>query len=229
QLVWMLPNYDCWEEHPEFLHPYSLATVYAGFQSIADLVRTGKMHAVSVPVDDLAAQVKAFILKSGVKDGKLIKLFSATEGNPASQYIDKNSVDSSLIGVSMPFQAIANDDPIVLLTVQEIEKDLHRPGGGVYRYKADVYYGGGEWLLLTAWLGWYYTSIKQFDQAKRLCEWIESKADADGFLAEQVSEHPMDSEHVQPWVKKWGPVAKPLTWSHAMYIILTNAIKEGNA
>ncbi|KAF0106669.1 MAG: glycoside hydrolase 15-like protein, partial [Chloroflexi bacterium] len=33
QLVWMLPNYDCWEEHPEFLHPYSLATVYAGFQS----------------------------------------------------------------------------------------------------------------------------------------------------------------------------------------------------
>ena len=229
QLVWMLPNYDCWEEHPEFLHPYSLATVYAGFQSIADLVRTGEMRPVSVPVDDLAAQVKAFILKSGVKDGKLIKLFSTTEGNPASQYIDKNSVDSSLIGVSMPFQVLANNDPIMLLTVKEIEKDLHQPGGGVYRYKGDVYYGGGEWLLLTAWLGWYYTSIKQFDQAKRLCEWIESKADADGFLAEQISERPLDSEHVQPWIKKWGPVAKPLTWSHAMYIILANAIKEGNA
>jgi GH15 family glucan-1,4-alpha-glucosidase len=39
ELVWMLPNYDCWEEHPEYMHPYSLAAVFSGFDSIASLIR----------------------------------------------------------------------------------------------------------------------------------------------------------------------------------------------
>ena len=34
QLVWQLPNYDCWEEHPEYLHPYSLTTLYGGFAAV---------------------------------------------------------------------------------------------------------------------------------------------------------------------------------------------------
>jgi GH15 family glucan-1,4-alpha-glucosidase len=40
-LVWQLPNYDCWEEHPEYLHLYSLATVFAGFNSMACLQEKG--------------------------------------------------------------------------------------------------------------------------------------------------------------------------------------------
>jgi GH15 family glucan-1,4-alpha-glucosidase len=229
ELVWKLPNYDCWEEHPEYLHPYSLATVYAGFHTIADLVREGKIKQGSVPADDLAAQVKAFILTSGVKDGKLVKLFEPA-GMPANSRLNGNSsVDSSLIGISIPYQVLEPEDPIVVATMQAIESDLHRPDGGVYRYKSDVYYGGGEWILLTAWLGWYYTSIKKYDMAKELCKWIEAQADENGFLAEQVSEHVLDTKFIDPWVKKWGPIAKPLTWSHAMYIILTNAIMEGNS
>ncbi len=229
ELVWKLPNYDCWEEHPEYLHPYSLATVYAGFNSIADLIHEGKIKQSSVPVKELADQVKAFILASGVKDGKLVKLFEPA-GIPVNSKLNGNSsVDSSLIGISIPYQVLEPEDPIVVATMQAIESDLHRPDGGVYRYKSDVYYGGGEWILLTAWLGWYYTSIKKYDMAKELSKWIEAQADENGFLAEQVSEHILEPNSFDPWVKKWGPIAKPLTWSHAMYIILTNAIMEGNS
>jgi len=26
----------------------------------------------------------------------------------------------------------------------------------MHRYADDTYYGGGEWVLLATWLGWYY-------------------------------------------------------------------------
>ena len=37
RLVWDQPNYDCWEESPEYIHPYSVAAVYAGFSAMEEL------------------------------------------------------------------------------------------------------------------------------------------------------------------------------------------------
>ena len=106
-----------------------------------------------------------------------------------------------------------------------VEKELHRPDGGVYRYKEDVYYGGGEWILLTAWLGWYYAKNNEPQRAQRLLDWIEACADAEGILPEQVNDHLLAPNEYQPWVKRWGPVATPLLWSHAMYLILSEELK----
>jgi len=115
---------------------------------------------------------------------------------------------------------------VMQATIQAIEADLHRPRGGVYRYKTDVYYGGGEWLILTAWLGWYYARAGKLNEAQTLKEWIESKANTDGCLPEQVSDHTLVPTHFELWLKKWGPVASPLLWSHAMYILLVQSIDE---
>ena len=111
-------------------------------------------------------------------------------------------------------------------TIQVIEMDLFRPGGGVYRYKNDVFYGGGEWLLLTAWIGWYYAEIGHVDKAKKILSWMESQANEDGSLPEQVNDHNLSPTNYRPWVIKWGPVANPLLWSNAMYLILHNAINS---
>jgi GH15 family glucan-1,4-alpha-glucosidase len=227
ELVWKLPNYDCWEEHPEYLHTYSLSTVYAGFHAAGEMISSGKLDLKNIPVNDLAEEVRTFILDSAVKNGRLVKYFCPPGVDSVSRLIGNDGVDASLLAVSMPYQMLKPEDPITLATIKAIEEDLHRTGGGVYRYKADVYYGGGEWILLTAWLGWYYTSVNQIDKAKTLCQWIESQADENGWLAEQVSEHTLYPEHYAPWVKKWGTIAKPLTWSHAMYVILVNAINQG--
>ena len=229
ELVWRLPNYDCWEEHPEYLHPYSLATAFAGFDSIAALVRAGLMDAGPVAVENLAAQVKEFILKYAVHDELFVKHICPGRADESPKLIPQRGVDSSLIGVTVPYNVLPLDNPLVQATMQAIETELHRSGGGVYRYKEDVFYGGGEWLLLSAWLGWYYALIGNIDQAESLCGWIESQADADGFLAEQVSDHTLAPSHFEPWVKKWGPVASPLLWSHAMYIILVKAIQESKS
>ncbi len=227
ELVWQIPNYDCWEEHPDYLHPYSLATVYAGFQTVNGLIAAGKMKPMQVNVGYLADQVKELILNRGVKNGRLVKYFCPSESNAEMKLTPYDNVDASLLGVSIPYGVLEPNDPVVLETVKQIETELWRPKGGVYRYKTDVYYGGGEWLLLAAWLGWYYVSVNRLDEARELCDWIESCADENGFFAEQVSDHVLYPEHFEPWLKKWGPVAKPLTWSHAMYVILINKIKEG--
>jgi GH15 family glucan-1,4-alpha-glucosidase len=227
ELTWKLPNYDCWEEHPEYLHTYSLSTVYAGFHATGEMIGTGELELKNIPANDLAEDVRKFILDNAVKNGRLVKYFCPSGVDSVSRLGGNDGVDASLLAVGMPFQMLSLDDPIFLSTIKTIEKDLRRTDGGVYRYKADVYYGGGEWILLTAWLGWYYTSLNQVDKAQALCQWIESQADENGWLAEQVSDHTLYPDHIAPWVKKWGPIAKPLTWSHAMYVILIIAINQG--
>jgi GH15 family glucan-1,4-alpha-glucosidase len=229
ELVWKLPNYDCWEEHQEYLHPYSLSTVFAGLNAIAPFISTGLLDLQSIQVKDFSNQVKEFILRNAVNNGHFVKhVFPEISGDTHKPVFD-SGVDSSLIGISVPFNLFPVEHPLVKNTIHLIEHDLHRSEGGVYRYKSDVYYGGGEWVLLTAWLGWFYAKSGEINKATSLKTWIESQADTDGCLAEQVSKNLLFPEHFEPWQKKWGHVANPLLWSHAMYIILVNAINESKS
>lgn len=225
-LVWQLPNYDCWEEHPEYIHSYSLATVYAGFNRLEQLQKKEPDLIDPIPLQALASEVRDYILKYAVKDGCLVKhIWSARDGDDPRP-VQQSGVDSSMIGVAVPYQVFPLNDPVMEKTLKIIEADLLRPGGGLYRYKADVYYGGGEWILLTAWLGWYYVKLGRIDEAAMLQKWIESQATGKGFLPEQVSQHKLAPAHYAPWLKKWGPVASPLLWSHAMYIILIEELNQ---
>jgi GH15 family glucan-1,4-alpha-glucosidase len=133
-------------------------------------------------------------------------------------------VDASLLGVATPYRLLNPEDPIMRATVERIEADLHYPQGGVYRYRADTYYGGGEWLLLAAWLGWYYTEVGEGSKARTLLEWVEAQADARGDLPEQVPAHLLAPEYYDEWEARWGTVARPLLWSHAMYVVLWHGL-----
>jgi GH15 family glucan-1,4-alpha-glucosidase len=229
EMVWKLPNYDCWEEYPDYLHTYSLAAVYGGVRSIADLAQKGWICKESGRLNEFSERVKDFIETYAVMEGQLVKHICPQAGSEPPHPTPLRSVDASLIGLSIPNNVFSLDNALIKSLIHRIETDLHRPGGGVYRYQADVYYGGGEWLILSAWLGWYYARIGDQERARALLGWIESQADPEGFLTEQVCEHPLSPKQYQPWVQKWGPVAKPLLWSHAMYIILTRAILESTA
>jgi len=226
ELVWQLPNFDCWEEHPEYLHTYSLAAVFAGINSINSVIYANQLPSSANVEDDLTKNIKGFILKYCVYDGQMVKHILPERAGKSPRPIFTSGVDSSLIGVTVPFNLFSSEHPIMRATIQAIEMDLFRPGGGVYRYKNDVYYGGGEWLLLTAWIGWYYAEIGNVDKAKKILSWMESQANEDGHLPEQVNDHNLSPTNYKPWVIKWGLVANPLLWSHAMYLILYNAINS---
>jgi GH15 family glucan-1,4-alpha-glucosidase len=205
--LWQQPNYDCWEEFREHVHISTLACIYGGFQAIQELDP-------SLGVANTAAEIRAFVLVQGVMDGHLIKHL----GNPA--------VDANLLWSAIPYRLVDVHDPIYERTLWMIERDLYCPGGGVYRYRADVYYGGGEWLLLAAWLGWVYVERGELSKAEAILRWMESKADEQGYLPEQVNDHMLAPEHFDGWVTRWGTSAKPLLWSHAMYLILSDELKQ---
>ena len=225
-LIWNSPNYDCWEEHPEYLHSYTLGAVYAGLSAFLQMTEAGLIGENEEKVRQTAENVRAFLLQNGTHQGLLVKhIRPHTEFNGPAPVVS-SGVDASLISLAVPYKTFALDDPIYSATVKAIERDLRHPGGGIYRFKADTYYGGGEWLLLTAWLGWYHVQCGQLSAAKDLLTWIEQQADGNSNLPEQVSRHVLAADYYDPWLRKWGPIASPLLWSHAMYIILAKAIQE---
>jgi len=102
-----------------------------------------------------------------------------------------------------------------------IEEALVSPGGGVWRNLDDEYYGGGEWLLLTAMLG-----LAAPERAHDCLAWIEGRARPNGELPEQVQDNLLRPDRYQPWVEKWGEPPSPLLWSHAMYLRLHHALRD---
>lgn len=223
---WRLPCFDCWEEHGNQVHTSTLACLAGGMGSLAR--HTGD-RASAV----LAAEIRSHLLSHGVSNGRLtkfcgqradrmVRLPDARANSPASV---GREVDASLLWAAVPFGVLDPSDPVMANTVAEIERTL-TVGGGVRRYARDTYYGGGLWLLLSAWLGWYYCRVGRVAEARSCLAWIEAQADEAGRLPEQVSESLVDPACLQPWVDAWGPVAKPLLWSHAMYLVLYVEIAE---
>ena len=225
--VWCLPNSDCWEEHPEYQHPYSLAAVHGGLQAA---LRLAEMGVEGLPLEEITATAHAifqFVMQYGVKDGCLMKHIRPVEaGENDHDDHPEEEVDASLLGVCTPYRLLSSQDPIWQATLEKIEHDLHRRGGGVYRYLGDTYYGGGEWILLAGWLGWYYVEAGQPGKAQQLLEWIEAQGGDDGSLPEQVTLHTLSPGYLPEWEQRWGPVANPLLWSHAMYLILRDGLKN---
>lgn len=206
--LWHSPNYDCWEEHRTFVHTSTLAALYAGLSAAQ------RLDPALIPAG-LPERIRETILKDCVStDGYFVK------------YVGSEDVDASLLWIAVPYRVVEVDDPRFLATLAKIERDLHRPGGGVYRYAADWYYGGGEWILLTAWLAWTYIELGRVHEARQLMNWIEAQATPQGELPEQVSDHLLISSRYAEWEEKWGKVACPLLWSHAMYLIVESQLEN---
>ena len=201
--LWQRPCYDCWEEFPEQVHTYTLGSIYGGLQALGSL--TGGEHKKT------AQAIREFTLARAVSAGRFVKA------------LGRMDVDGSLIGLSIPYGLVGPDDRRMKATIAEIERTL-RQGGGVRRYATDTYYGGGEWVQLTAWLGWYYAACGQADRAAALLEWVEAHADRGGALPEQVPDHLIDPPYYDIWRQRWGEIATPLLWSHAKYLILRHAL-----
>ncbi|WP_425553665.1 hypothetical protein, partial [Dactylosporangium salmoneum] len=96
--------------------------------------------------------------------------------------------------------------------------------GGVHRFRADVFYGGGRWPVLAALLGHAYLRLGRREDALGQLAWIAGTAGDGGDLPEQVSDRLLAPQHRQEWLDRWGPVATPLLWSHGAYLSLAAAL-----
>jgi GH15 family glucan-1,4-alpha-glucosidase len=205
--LWRAPNFDCWEEFADKIHISTLCALHGGAAAIGE--HLGTSEACS-----LADETERFVRQEASTTGYLPK------------FVGSNAVDASLLWAGIPFALLNIDDPLMEATVNKIESDLVGPSGGVHRYAADTYYGGGAWILLTALLGEYWLRRGDHDRPFQILEWIESHANGAGELPEQVPVDLIDVDKYDVWVKRWGPNACPLLWSHAGYLRLKNAIAQ---
>lgn len=203
--LWRFPCSDCWEEFHDKIHIHTLSTIYGGLRSAARLLGEPKYA-------ETASVLQQFVRDEGVVDGHLAK------------FIGSEWIDAALIHASTPYRLLEPGDPLMIATIAKIERDLLGESGGVHRYIDDNYYGGGEWLLLTAYLGWYYVETGQPERARELLAWVEARADAAGNMPEQVPEDLIYPDRLAGWEAHWGPVASPLVWSHAAYLTLLVAL-----
>jgi len=206
---WPLPCFDWWEER-RGVHVATLAAIYGGLASgVVSDARVG----------EAAEAIRAAVLRDGVAEGRLVAR------------LGEGGLDASLIAVATPFGLLEPDDPLVQATVRAIESEL-MDGRGVHRHPDDEFYGGGLWLLLAGLMGWQYARSGRPDDAHAELEWIAAAATPEGDLPEQVEGHLLRPEKRDEWVGRWGPPARPLLWSHALFLTLAlelGALRMENA
>jgi GH15 family glucan-1,4-alpha-glucosidase len=203
------PCYDVWEESGTAIHTSTLASVYGGLVSASELLD-------DIRFLETAAKVKATIETIGSRLG----YFNKSNEN--------DDVDASVLWLDNPFHVVTSNDARFTNSVAMISDRLGLDGG-LRRYPTDTYFGSGAWPVLTASLGWHQVSAGNFGEARRCLDWVAEHFDGDGRLGEQFGGRERDHRNFNEWVDRWGPPAADLTWSHAMYVILADAIVRGTA
>jgi GH15 family glucan-1,4-alpha-glucosidase len=198
------PCFDVWEENGGAVHTSTLGCVYGGLTAAASLLER----------DDLAErgwEVRAFIRDRAERAGFYGKSSESDE------------VDASTLWLSMPFGVVEDGDRLFEQTVVRIQQRLTLEGG-IRRYPSDTYYGGGAWPVLTASLGWHFSTVGNVGAARQCRDWVDERFEAGGQLAEQFGGERRDPEHFGEWLERWGPPARELLWSHAMYVVLCDGL-----
>jgi isomaltose glucohydrolase len=196
---WHRPCFDWWEESTEQVHISTLGCIRAGLNAVAQagVLDSDRVLAAREAVE----RIDALIATSGIHDGHL------------SKWIGAETLDASLAS-AVVFCAVSDD--VAQATIDAIERDLV-VDGGTHRYLADTFYGGGQWPLLSCMVGLAHVRLGNRERARELLHWAASTVTAEGSMPEQVGWHRNDPTYTQEWLDRWGPVATPLLWSHAMF------------
>lgn len=202
---WDRPCYDWWEEHDEHRHVSTLGAIHGGLLAIAPFVDPVRREACAAT----ASRIKDLVLSEGLTGGHLAKWLGST------------TVDGSLPACIVPFGLV--DGSVADATLDAVAAELD-VDGGVHRFTADVFYGGGQWPLLSALLGWNLAARGDRSAGLRYLRWIAAQAAPSGELPEQVPHHLMHPGSRDEWIARWGEVAMPLLWSHGMYLILASEL-----
>lgn len=203
--TWSRPCYDWWEENVAETHVSTLGCVIAGLDAASNAAILEPD--AEAEAREAAVSARALIAERGTYDGHLGKWLGST------------AVDGSLAAVIAPLGVIEATSPLGLASIRAIESELS-VDGGVHRYLLDTFFGGGQWPLLSCFLGLAHARAGNRQAAMRLLSWAAGTETDEGFLPEQVPDHLLDPSRRDEWVERWGPVATPLLWSHAMLVRL---------
>jgi DNA helicase II / ATP-dependent DNA helicase PcrA len=196
---WDEPCYDAWEEGRTQHHTSTLASAAAGLRAAGGLLGGG--YAARAPRRAWRSCASA----------------ASRTGTSSRRRATRRSTPRSC-GSRRRSAWWATTTRSSRARWRRIERDLWRPDG-LLRYRADTFYGGGAWVLLTAGLAWHHARAGRRERAAELLAVAERHRGADGGLPEQVPTEGTDPWFLDYWTRRWGPSASPLLWSHAMVVL----------
>ena len=196
----------------EGVHLYSLASIYAAFNSIEE------MYAIFKPEYEEKNRLK---LESVNKLEKKIEFYKkeikkyidANMYNENTKTLKRNTIDDitdiSMLGAVVPFKMYGVKEKKVANTIEKINMRLRTYTGGYLRFEGDHYREGkSPWSISTLWMAMYYKEIGNKQKAQECIDFIVNSANEHGLIGEQI-----DNATMQPnWVIG-------LAWAHAMFIL----------
>lgn len=215
-------SYDLWEEC-EGIHLYSLASIYAAFDSMLKIYKV------------LGKNISDFE-NNRVKDEKIAKSKSEMEKIQVEikKYINENLVDKekntylrnnkdkrmdiSLVGAVVPFGVFTSKEKKIVNTIERINLSLRTYTGGFQRFESDHYMNGNPWPIANMWMTLYYLEKGEKRKAKESFDFVVKTAALHNFLGEQVDNNTLKAN----WVIGLG-------WSHAMFILVLEKMLNGNS
>lgn len=206
---WAEPCFDWWEEDVDGVHVSTLLCIEAGLRSVAEFGLLGGDEVQRCR--STATAIRQFVLDHGVVDGHLIKTIGRGD-----------RVDASLISAFVPFATFDPASELAQRTYAKICTDI--APDGVHRYLGDTYFGGGRWVVLAGFVGAFEARTGRAAAGLDRLVWMCGQQTTAGLLPEQVTEHALDPSFIGEWVDRWGEVATPLLWSHAMFLTLADEL-----
>ena len=199
---------DLWEEGErhtssvhESNHTYSLAACAKGLLLANEMIKN----------DEWVKKAESMIKRIDYNHDEKANRFLRNKGKQVADF----NVDSSLLGLTWPFEIIKADDPRMINTVKKIEERIVYNGKGVHRYENDYYdgegsgaEGGGAWPIMNFWMAIYWVIRGDREKAEEYFNWVLDKLEEDNydsFIPEQIFEDNRRGVY-------------PLAWSHAMFV-----------
>lgn len=232
---------DLWEER-DGISTYACACTWAGFNELAHLsTRLGlvaeaerwaiaathlkdaiEKHLWSASHQRFLRGMRIQISPHDIEQLRHQQTFSeanllSTKHAGKMQYmlLHDSTVDTSILGLSIPFGVFSANDPRMIATAEAIARHLTSPVGGICRYQGDRYRGENPWIICTLWLALQYMNSERMEQGLDLYNWALDHRTSLDLFPEQI-----DATTGKPcWVV-------PLAWSHAMFLLATQECRK---
>ena len=206
-------SYDIWEMC-EGIHLYSLASIYAAFESILGIYRALGTNVSGFENNRLKEEKiqknerEIERIQVGIKNYINENMYDETKKSYVRNPEDKK-MDISILGAVTPFNIFKPKETKVKNTVESINLHLRTYTGGYQRFEQDNYMNGNPWPIANLWMTLYYLESGEKKKAKEAFDFVVKTAGKHYLLGEQVN-----NETLKPnWVIGLG-------WSHAMFLIV---------
>ncbi len=213
-------SYDLWEMC-EGVHMYSLACIYASFESMLQIYKTlgknvsdfennrlkdEKILKSKLEIEDLLVKIKNYIEENMYDEEK-----KSYVRNP-----EDRKMDISIIGAVTPFNVFTPKEKKIQNTIERINLSLRTYTGGFQRFENDNYMNGNPWPIANMWMTLYYLENGEKIKAKETFDFVIKTVNKLNLIGEQVDNNTLTAN----WVIGLG-------WSHAMFILVLEKMLKG--